>query len=44
MKPEDGQVDAHSPAALKDAGSAALKQNDYARAVHMYSLGEHMRI
>ena len=40
IKPEDGQVDARSPKALKEAGSAALKENDFARAVHMYTLGQ----
>ncbi len=34
-----GHVDAHSPSALKDAGSAALAAGDVARATHMYTLG-----
>lgn len=33
-------MDARSPKALKEAGSAALKENDFARAVHMYTLGQ----
>lgn len=37
---EDGQVDAHSPTALKDAGSAALKAGDLPRAIHLYTLGK----
>ena len=38
VDPRHGQVDATSPAALKEAGSAALK-TDPARAMHMYTLG-----
>jgi TPR repeat protein len=34
-----GHVDAKSPTALKDAGSAALAAGDTVRATHMYTLG-----
>jgi tetratricopeptide (TPR) repeat protein len=34
-----GHVAAESPAALKEAGNAALAQGDTARATHMYTLG-----
>jgi hypothetical protein len=32
-----GHVDAKSPTALKDAGSAALAAGDMVRATHMYT-------
>lgn len=36
---EHGQVDAHSPLALKEAGNDAVRAGDMQRAVHMFTLG-----
>ena len=36
---EHGQVDAHSPSALKEAGNDAVRAGDWQRALHMYTLG-----
>ena len=39
VDPAHGHVSAESPAALKDAGNAALNAGDTVRAAHMYTIG-----
>ena len=39
IDPAHGKVDAHSPAALKEAGNDAVRCGDWQRATHMYTLG-----